>query len=609
MNNRLRFSIAFILLFFFMLIARLYFLAVKSNVYYEQMAKANAIKTELLAPVRGQITDRFGQILATNKIGFSIAVKPYLYIKKKNRKKLLDELNFIVQNIPDLNITKLKKAYIKGDSFYNQDYIKVVDFIPFSTILPVFTKLNLQDGIKVQVASGRFYPQGKLASHIIGYISKANLADMEDDEVASLTKYIGRSGIERYYNKFLQGEAGYRKTKVNALNEELSEISYKRPHSMDLSLSIDIRLQKSLSKLFEGDAGSVVVLDVKTGAILAAASFPEYDLNPFVTGISYKEWKELSNDLNKPFTNKFLNGLYPPASIIKMGSALALLSNPSISEYTKFLCDEGLELGGRKFRCWKREGHGWISLKDAIKKSCDIYFYKGALKVGIDKLASVYERLGFGAKTGVDLNNEFIGTVPSPRWKKARFKRPWYQGETLNTVIGQGSFLVTPMQIARYTGLIATGKNIRPHFIKTIDGKVPKTEFVKDNLKLSKHERANLRIIRDAMWEVANEPGGTAYRYMHALPVQVGAKTGTAQVVGISQHEKQRIREEDLAYFSRSHAWFTSYAPFKDPRFVVTLMLEHGGHGGGSAGPLVRKIYLELVKLGYFKKEDLESSK
>ncbi|MBW1396859.1 penicillin-binding protein 2, partial [Campylobacter jejuni] len=581
-----------------------YYLSIKSNVYYEELAKQNAIKTEFLPPVRGQITDRNGTLLAINDLGFSISIKPYLSIKKSNKGILDKELSELTNLFPDLNASKLAEIYKRNDSYYNQDFIKVVDFIPYDEIIPHYSELNLNKTIKIDPVVKRKYPFGKLASHIIGYVGKANLQDVQENEIAKLSNYTGKSGIERYYNDILQGEKGTRVYKVNALNQEVEQLSYTPAMSNDIELTIDIELQSYLTSLFEGNAGAAIIMNVNDGSILAAGSFPEYDLNPFVTGISFKDWDELSNSLDHPFTNKLINGYYPPGSVVKMGVGLSFLNSKNISPSTQYVCNGSIELGGRFFRCWNRSGHGPVDLKHAIKYSCDVYFYNGSLQVGIDQISETLSRIGFGAKTGVDLPSEFVGTLPSKEWKMQRYRQSWFQGDTLNTAIGQGNFLATPMQIARYTAQIAKGGEVIPHFLKSIENNNNTTieNQMDENKKeiFTLFEKSQLPYIRDAMYAVANEQGGTSYRYLHNLDVKVAAKTGTAQVVGFSQTDKNRVDEKQFEYYTRSHAWLTSYAPYSKPKYVVTVLLEHGGRNITS-GATVAKIYQKMIELGYFK--------
>lgn len=593
---RLRLVIAFIFVVFVLLLSRVYYLAIKSNVYYEEMARQNAVKTQFIAPIRGLIFDTKGRLLASNDLGFSIAIKPYLHIKKENRKLLDEEIAFFAQFFPDINTTMLRRNYIREDSYYNQDFIEVAEFVPYKDMIAAYSELNLRENLRILPTVKRSYPYENIASHIIGYIGKANLQEMKENEIAKLTRYVGKSGVEKYYNAILQGEKGVREVKVNAFNKEIEELFYTNPKSQDLILSIDIELQRFLTKVFAENAGVAIIMDADDGSILAAGSFPEYDLNLFVSGISTSQWQELNESPEHPFINKMINGLYPPGSVVKMGVGLAYLNSGAFNAKGTFFCSGAVELSNRLFRCWNRIGHGAMDLRDAIKHSCDIYFYEGALKVGIDKIAPTLLKMGFGSKTGVDLPNEFIGIMPHREWKLRRYNAAWFRGETLNTSIGQGNFLVTPMQIAKYTAQIASGKRVTPHFVKSEQNASAQDEL------FTPFEKNQLPLIKEAMLAVAKEPGGTAYRYFQYLPLNVAAKTGTAQVVGFSQTEKRNIREKDLEYYSRSHTWLTSFAPYDKPKYVVTVLLEHGGKTM-TTNALAIKIYEKLLELGYLQRQ------
>lgn len=603
---KIRLLLTFFMLVWIILLVRLYYISIKSNAYYDEIAKQNAIKNENLAPLRGSIKDVKGRPLSVNRLGFSLAIKPHLS-SKKGKVELEKELDFLVSILPSLDKEKMKKSYLKQDSPYGQDFVIVKDFISYDKMMPFFSKLSLNDKLQIKPASKRHYPHGKLASHVIGYVAKANQNDIDTNPMAKITNYTGRAGVEKYYNKYLQGQKGQREVKVTAFNKEIEELSKVLPYSSDIELTIDLDLQKYLAEIFGNDSGAVIVMNANDGSILAAGSFPEYDINKFVNGISFKEWENIKNDLSHPFTNKIINGLYPPGSVIKMGVALAFLDSFKMTRSTATFCSGSLKLGKRKFRCWKTWGHGEVDMNRAIRESCDDYFYKGSLKVGIDFIAPILKRLGFGKKTGVDLPSEFIGTVPSRQWKMNKYQKPWYQGETLNSSIGQGNFSVTPLQVAKHTAILATKKEVIPHFIKSINGK--EIKFDVNESVLTRFEKSQIPYIQQAMFEVANHQKGTASRVLIDSNVTLAAKTGTAQVVGISQTEKKRIKEEDMDYYTRSHAWLTTYGPFSDPKYVVTVLLEHGGHGGTVAGPIVTKIYNKLLEMGYITKRRLPKSK
>jgi penicillin-binding protein 2 len=571
-------------------------LAVESHSHYEKLSHSNTIKTEKLAPVRGEIADNKNRPIAINKLGFKIQLRPHLTLKK-NKEIYEEELNNLISLLPSLDKEDIKKTYKKHDSYYNHDFIDVVDFISYNEIMPVYTKLNLRENIKIVSAPKRFYPYGSIAAHSIGYVSRANSKDIKGDDLLKLIGYVGKSGIESYYNTYLQGEAGSKTVKVNANNQVIQQISYeKAKEDRKLTLNIDIELQKYISSMFHNKAGAVVVMDVE-GRILSASSFPEYDLNTFVNGVSHKMWRKLSTSLDKPFTNKITHGLYPPGSTIKTGLGLVYITN-DISPYWTVDCRASMPLGKRVFRCWKRAGHRKTGIKKAIRESCDDYFYKGSLLVGIKKMSTGLKRYGLGKKTGIDLPNEFIGTVPSREWKRKKFNRPWYIGETVNTSIGQGDFLVTPIQMAQFTALMATSKLPVPFVAKKVGDKEIQP-IIQDIL--NEDELKKLPIIQRAMYEVCNYPKGTATQYLSSK-VKIAGKTGTAQVVGILQDIEERELEHEMEYYTRSHAWFTTYGPYKDPQYVVMVMVEHGGHGGSAAGKIVSNIYNKLLEMGYIKR-------
>ncbi|MFK2821931.1 penicillin-binding protein 2 [Arcobacter sp. YIC-80] len=591
MNIRL--NIIFIIIFAIMttLLVRVYFLSIKSNTYYEELSKRNYINRINKVPVRGVIEDRNGKKLAINQMGFSILIKPHLR-SYKNKEKLNSAIEFIEKHFPKYKKEKLLKNYKRKDSAYNHDYVKVVDYIAYEDFFPKYTLFASKENIKVESAVKRYYPYKNVASHIIGYVGKASRLDIVKNDLSAFSGIIGKNGLEKYYNDILQGKMGYKDIKVNALNEEIEVLEQKEPSSNNnIKISLDIELQKYIQEIFNYKGGAVIVMDSTNGELLAAASFPEFDNNIFARGISVKEWNEMRNDFNHPFTNKLINGLYPPGSIIKMGVALSFLENGIKESYT--VNDSGfIKIGNRNFRCWKRHGHGKVGFNKAIRESCDDFFYKGSLRVGINKISKTLDKFGFGQQTGVDQVNEFYGINPNKDWKQKKYNKPWYVGETVITSIGQGNMLVTPMQMARYTAYIANGKLPTPHFYK---------KNYKEPISLNFPEK-HLNLMRKGMYEVMYHKKGTASRHINSK-VKIAGKTGTAQVVSIPQSEKVRMKESDLKYYQRSHAWLTTYGPYKNPKYVVTILVEHGGHGGSVAGKMVSKIFDKLVELGYIKEK------
>ena len=602
MSQRLKIVLALFVIVWAILLIRIYQLTIKSNTYYETLAQQNIVRKEWILPVRGEILDRHGKPLAINKIGFKILVDPHLS-RKKRAKDLKKTMRIIVRDFPDLNITKMIHRYRRHDSPYRHDPIIVAKFIPYDAMLPHFTELSRRPYIHIRPTTMRYYPYGSMTAHVIGYVGRANRREMREDETVKLTMVAGKSGLEKYYNRFLEGVPGYRRVKVSAFNERIATLETVPPkEERDLKLNLDMDLQAFISKLFKqkGLSGAVIVMRTD-GAILAAGSYPAFDPNDFVSGITRKAWRAIIENLNHPFTNKLIHGLYPPGSVVKPGVALAFIDSKKITPYTTFYCNGAIELGKKikhKFRCWKSTGHGKTDMVKAIRESCDVYFYNGSLQTGINKIAEELRKMGLGRKTGIDLPNEFIGVVPDKIWKMKKYGQPWYMGETLNAAIGQGYMLVTPMQIARYTALLASGRLPRPYLAAKL-GKEPIRPAFED--VLSPREKRALPIVRRAMYEVCNNPKGTAYRTLHDAKIKVAGKTGTAQVIGIPQEEKKRMKEHELEYYHRSHAWLTTYAPYKHPQYVVTILVEHGGHGGTAAGPIAKEIYNWLYDHGYIK--------
>lgn len=579
------------------LIVRVFHLSIQFNEYYETLSENNSIKSELSAPVRGEILDRNNEPIAINELGFKIAFSPHL-TKGKDRTLLDKEIQYLLSMIPSLDSAKIAKTYIQEDSYYNHSFIDVVDFIPHETIIPLYSIMNLRGTIKISPSPKRLYPYGLVGAHLIGYVAKANQKEIDADPSLQLLGHVGKNGIEKYYNKYLQGVAGERRIKVNAHNVEIEEIGRSATQeNHNLVLNIDMRLQNFITQAFEKRVGAIIVMDIH-GAIYAAGSYPEYDLNHFVSGISSEDWKALMMSVDSPFTNKMINGLYPPGSTIKNNMGLLYITSGVWNEDTTIMSTGSMRLGNRVFRDWKKTGHGATNISKAIVESCDDYFYQGSIQVGIDRMSNGIMRMGFGKKTGIDLPNEFIGTVPGRAWKREKFHKAWYQGETLNTAIGQGDLLVTPMQIASQTALMATGKLPVPHIAKKI-GDNPYMPAALD--VLTPKEKSKLPIIQNAMRGVCNEPGGTAKAYL-STRFPIAGKTGTAQTTGISQSVKNRLNEKDMEYLKRSHAWFTTYGPADNPQFIVTVMVEHGGHGGEATGGMVSAIYNKLDDLGYIKK-------
>lgn len=589
---RTKIIIGLIFLFYSLLVYRAYDLSVLSNKKYSKLSQKNMEKTVYIPAVRGIIFDRNDKPVAVNELRFDIKIKPHL------KGEELNQTLVSIAKLTDANVTKMLKTYKRENSPYNHKPITVVKYLKEDLAYKIEPFLTLDPNIEITPTYLRKYPELMYLSNVLGYVSRANAKDLQRNKVIEYTQISGKRGVERYYDDILQGELGYKKVIVNAKNEILKVKETKAPVSHTLKLSIDSRLQKYIYDMLEKQdkKGAVVVMKTN-GEVVALVTYPSYDNNLFVKGISVKEWNALAHNIYNPLLNKPVSGLYPPGSTVKPAEAAIAIASGKWNPWQKIKCPGYIQIGNRKFRDWKPGGHGRADVFKAIKESVDVYFYQLGLKLGINYIAENLRKMGFGKKTGIDLPNEKSGIVPDKQWKAKRFHQPWFIGETLNAVIGQGYFLATPLQVAVNTALIATGKLPKPYVVKSVDSNETKP-LLKD--VLTQKEKNALRLVRRGMWMVCNSPGGTATKHIHTK-IKIAGKTGTAQVYSIPQEVKQRKKEDELAYFHRSHAWLTTYGPYRNPQYVVTVLIEHGGHGGSAAGGIVSDIYNWLVDKGYIK--------
>ncbi len=366
----------------------------------------------------------------------------------------------------------MKRVYKRKNSPYNHKYIKVIDFVPYPDMMKYYPLLSVNKKLKIDTEYKRYYPYGALTAHVVGYVGKSNKKENKKDIVVDIIGRIGKSGIELYYNNYLEGELGYVVSKVDARNRELKVLKRVEPSSNRvLKINLDLKLQQYIFNLLKKRAAVVVVMK-PTGEILASLSNPSFDPNLFVGGISFKDWNALRDNLGHPFTNKFINAVYPPGSVIKMGVALAVVDvNKTLLEESEF-CKGFITIdrSKHKFRCWSKWGHKKVALKKSIRESCDVYYYNKSLQIGIDNISKTLHKLGLGIKTGVDLPREYNGIIPNKRWKFKRYKKPWYKGETVIAAIGQGYDNITPLQVARYTAFLATGYLPTPMYVNEING-------------------------------------------------------------------------------------------------------------------------------------------
>ncbi len=588
---RIKFIIFIFIIVWSSLIVRVYFLSVIHNDYYNQLANRNTNRIIPIAPIRGEILDSNNKPIAINKLGFKIKLKPHLKDLLLNK-----EIKYVAKYIPSLNQAKAIKIYHQQDSYYNHKFITIVNFISYKKIISIYTPLFLDYNLKIISAPKRYYPYGTLAAHIIGYVGQPNSKEVAQNPILSIIGIVGKTGLEKYYNDFLEGKLGYKKIRVNAQNEVVQQFYQHLPkENNNLILNINIDLEQYISDMFEkrDDSGAVVVMRTD-GAIIVAASFPEYSLNNFVTGISTKKWDKLIHNPNRPFTNRLIHGLYPPGSVIKIALGLIFITT-TINQYWTMNSQGYVMIGRRKFKDWKKGGHGRTNIIKALTQSVDDFFYTVGLKTGIKVISKGLKRYGLGEKTGIDLPNEFQGLIPDKAWKLKHVHEPWYLGDTANTSIGQGYVLVTPIQIARLTDLIAIGKLVTPHIAKQMGEKIIAPVY--QNI-LTNKEKRRLHIIQKGMYDVCNASTGTATKHMTSS-IRLAGKTGTAQVISVPK----RINSYELKYYRRPQTWLTVYGPYKNPQYIITVLVEHGGHGHiNLQGFVVSKTFDWLLKHNYIKK-------
>ena len=557
---------------------------------YQLLAEENRIDIRILPPVRGIIFDENGVTLAKNQENYRLSI---IREKAKQPSKVLKLVSSLI-NLNDrrrrevLVEIKKKKAYIP---------VKVIENLTWKEFVRITVNLPSLPGIVPEVVFKRLYLEKDLLAHVIGYVGPISDSDLKsistEDPILQIPEFqIGKVGVEKGLDPFLRGSVGLSRFEVNASGRMIRKLNEDPSSSgKDIHLTINARLQEFAMYRIAEFSASVVVIDLETGGISSLASSPSFDPNNFVRGMSQKEWDSLRNSENQPLANKAISGNYPPGSTFKMIVAIAALEENLITTEELINCSGHYEVGERKFHCWKSSGHGEKNLIEGIQESCDVFFYNLALRVGIKRIAKVASKFGIGATFPLPLPGVSKGLLPSKIWKIANVGEQWVTGDTLNSGIGQGFLLSTPLQIAVMTARLATGSEIKPTLVKAMDGK-PIKDYSMDSLGIKK---STLSIIRKAMYNVVNNKFGTAYksRIIDQTKTLAG-KTGTSQIREISENERKTgIRKnEDLPMAFRDHALFTGYAPFVQPKYAISVVVEHGGGGSEVAAPIARDVML-----------------
>lgn len=579
--------------FMALLAGRLRYIQVNQSEEFRLLAEENRINIRLLPPARGLIFDRNGVALAENTQNYRIVL---VREQTDDPRAVLERLSQIVP-LGEAEIDAALKEAMRRPAFVP---VAVTEHLDWAQLAAVSANAPALPGVSAEVGLSRFYRLGPDFAHVVGYVGPVSDYDLsridDQDPLLQIPKFqIGKSGVENKIEKSLRGFAGTKRIEVNAVGRVMREIDRNEGQSgADVQLTIDARLQNYVQARLTGDSAAAVVMDVANGDLMAIGSAPSFDPNKFVTGISTVDYSALTEDKYRPLANKTVQGTYPPGSTFKMMVALAALEEGLITPEDTVFCRGFVELGDARFHCWKLSGHGRVNLHDSLKHSCDAFYYETAQKVGIEKIADMARRFGLGQRLDIPLNGVASGLVPDKAWKRDNRKDIWRIGDTFNAGIGQGFVLASPMQLATMTARLATGREVLPRLIKSVDG-VETMRLQAGSLGIGE---ASLAAVRSGMFGVSNEQGGTAYSSrIDAREMRMAGKTGTSQVRRITAAERARgiISNDDLPWERRDHALFVAFAPFDAPRYAVSVIVEHGGGGSAFAAPIARDIMLEAL--------------
>ncbi len=575
-----------------LLLYRLVGLQVVDREYYATRAEENRMRLSAVPPVRGLVTDRNGVLLAQNTPAFVLEVVPE---QVENMDALLQALQPVV-NLDPTEIARFKDRVSKTPRY------RAVPLRGNLTMEQVARfQLNRFDfeGADVTATLTRSYPLGAAAAHVVGYVGGITEDEFKKIEAAAyqgLTQ-IGKIGVEKSHENELRGTPGAKIVEANAYGRPLRELEYRQgAPGKNLVLSLDAKVQMAAEQALGGLDGAVVAIDPRNGEVIALVSKPGFDPQPFVAGIDRTTYKALLDDRKRPLYNRALQGAYPPGSTVKPFMALAGLEYETLQGGHGEFCSGSMSLphSTRKYRCWKRTGHGWLDMAGGVIQSCDIYFYEVAQALGVDRIHTFLSLFGLGHPTDVDLPLEKSGLLPSREWKMRTRKEAWFPGETLNIGIGQGYMTTTPMQLAQITARMAMrGKGFKPHVVHAMQDTLTgaTTPVAAEPLTPIPHRHAqDWETVINAMVEVTASQRGTAYRVFKDAPYRVAAKTGTAQVAGMSQEELRAKKLEETPFHLRDHALFVAFAPAEDPKIAVAVIAEHAGHGGSAAAPVARQV-------------------
>jgi penicillin-binding protein 2 len=578
------------------IISRLFFLQVKENKKYLTLSDKNRIREWKLPPVRGEFQDYFGNTVAGNYEAYQLHIIP----------EQVENFRYVITRVKDileLSDRQFQKIIKKQKEIKSWETLIVADNLSWEKFSKINNQLYDLNGVKPIVSISRNYPYKDNYTHILGYVSQANEKDIltnktiKDKFVQGLK--VGKIGLEKSFENSLIGENSIERYEVNAYGRRISQLAFQNgDKGQTIKLTIDTEVQKFANQLLEDKAGSICVMDIFNGQIIAMHSSPSFDPNAFVFGISQDDWQLIRNNPMKPLVNKSLSGNYSPGSTIKPIVALSALENGIISPKFTVNCKghkNPLELYGQKYHCWKKEGHGFVNLKEAMKQSCDTYFYEIARKLGVDRLSETAKKFGLGKKVFRNIfENEKDGLIPNTTWKKNILGKNWLLGETIITGIGQGYIQTTPIQLCLMTAQIANGGyKIYPKIVLNKNDEDVQEDKFEPLYKNSK----NIELVQEAMFSSTNEVRGTSYRSRINDPkYQFAGKTGTAQVKRITKQDRELdLKTFEIPYEERDHALYVAFGPYRNPRYAVSILVEHGGSGSSVAAPLAKKLFKKII--------------
>ena len=575
------------------IVSRLFFLQVKENKKYLTLSDKNRIREWKLAPVRGEFHDYFGNVIAGNFEAYQLHVIP----------EQVENFKYVIYRLKDLlelSDSEFKKVLKKKKEIKPWETLIVSNNLSWDKFSKINNHLYDLNGVKPVISISRNYPFDENFTHIIGYVSQANEQDIENTELIKKNFVpglkVGKIGLEKSFEEKLIGTNDIERYEVNAYGRRISQLEFQKgKKGQTLKLTVDTEIQKLSNELLKDKAGSICVMDIFTGEVIAMHSSPSFDPNLFVFGISQDNWQIIRNDPMKPLLNKTLQGRYSPGSTLKPIVALSALENGIINTNFTVRCTGKTEMYDQTYHCWKKEGHGYVSLRNAMKMSCDTYFYEIARKLGVDKLSETAKKFGLGKKVFDNLFEiEKDGLIPNTQWKKNALGKGWLLGETIITGIGQGYIQTTPIQLCLMTAQIANGGyKIYPKIVIDDKDKIKPSDYYTPLYKNSR----NIKIIQDAMFGSTNEVMGTSYRSRIDNPkYQFAGKTGTAQVKKITERERELdLKTSEIPYEQRDHALYIAYGPYVNPRYALSIVVEHGGNGSTTAAPMAKRLFKLII--------------